>query len=153
VTSPNILKNFCCVHCPSDAFWCPSEQPSGPLIFINDVVLRIFEHVSALGCSDDLKLFMSQRQRLLDISDPFRSLTIIVALCWASIYIGDRRTVVCALVIRELLCSRIVSQYLASKLCFEQNTYTTSIKKIKAIIRRFNESIGRGVFFIHNAYF
>jgi Reverse transcriptase (RNA-dependent DNA polymerase) len=49
----------------SEPVFCHSGVPQGshlgPLFFIDDVdeVLRIFEHVSALGYADDLKLFMT----------------------------------------------------------------------------------------------
>jgi Reverse transcriptase (RNA-dependent DNA polymerase) len=44
------------VYCHSGV---PQDSHLGPLFFIDDVdgVLRIFEHVSALGYADDLKLF------------------------------------------------------------------------------------------------
>jgi hypothetical protein len=49
----------------SEPVYCHSGVPQGshlePLFFIDDVdeVLHIFEHVSAMGFADDLKLYMT----------------------------------------------------------------------------------------------
>jgi hypothetical protein len=72
------------VYCHSDV---PQCSQLGPLFFIDDVVLLIFEQVSALGYADELSLF----NQIASIEDCQRSQSDLEKWCLVNKFIKRRK--------------------------------------------------------------